>query len=280
MEFPQTKNALHVLKSTQIRFSICTMVTRPDQYEEMLSSFRRHGFNDAGDCEFIFIDNTASNALDAYAALNVFFRTARGQYVIFCHQDIELIEEGKLELLGRLDELERLDPMWALAGNAGGRYLGDMDDLAIRITDPHGANQNRGPFPQRVTALDENFIVAKASANLAASGDLKGFHCYGMDLAVIADVLGYNTYVIDFHLRHKSAGKVASRQSLRPGEVHFSDARSALKAKYSERFSPRWLSSPTATVLIAPRYLRNAVYNLRLLLVDTWRALRSRRRPE
>ncbi len=276
MSLAVPNDALEILSRQSIPFSICTLVTRPAEYEAMRASFARNGFDDAN-CEFLLIDNSRTNTLDAYAAINVFLRAARGRYVIICHQDIELLADGYADLLDKLEELNRLDPRWGLAGNAGGKYLSDTDDMAMRITDPHGENQRRGPLPHRVTALDENFIIVNAAANLAASGDLRGFHCYGIDMAVMADVLGYKSYVIDFHLRHKSEGKIASRQSLRPGEVHFLDAKKALKAKYSERFSPRWLSSPTATVLIAPRLLRNIRYNIRTLLTETWRSLRRPR---
>jgi hypothetical protein len=119
-----------------------------------------------------------------------------------CHQDILLLEDGRTELEQRLNDLTAHDPEWALCGNAGGV---SSTRLAIRISDPYGENQF-SPFPARVTALDENFIVIRRQANLALSHDLSGFHFYGADLCMIADFLGRSAYVIDFHLRHKSAG--------------------------------------------------------------------------
>lgn len=267
------ENALEVLKERTIPFSICTMVTRPTEYEEMRESFVRYGF-DESNSEFIFIDNSEANQADAFAAINIFLRAARGRFVIICHQDVELIADGLPELSARLEALEAHDPNWALAGNAGGKYQVSVDDIAMRISDPYGSDQSRGPFPQRVSALDENFIVVKASANLAASGDLAGFHCYGMDLAIIADVLGYTSYVIDFHLYHKSAGKVADRQSLRAGELHYEDVKRTVRAKYRERFAPRWVSSPTTEIFIWPKLARCAGYNLRTLLVQSLRPLK------
>jgi hypothetical protein len=267
----KTKNAAELLAQRTIDFSICTMVTNREQYEEMLSSFARNGFH-APNCEYLHVDNSRQNQLDGYAAMNVFLRAARGRYVIICHQDVVLMEDGYAELSARLAELERIDTRWGLAGNAGGKYLAGMDDLARSITDPHGVNQRFGPLPHRVTALDENFLVVKANANLAASSDLAGFHCYAMDLAIIADVLGFRSYVIDFHLHHKSAGKVADRRSLRPGEVHYENARAALKSKYAERFAPRWVSSPTTEVLLWPRLGLHAGYNIRTLASECWRA--------
>lgn len=265
------KDAADIVAQRTVDFSICTMVTNREQYEEMRASFARNGFG-ASACEFLYIDNSIQNQVDGYAAVNIFLRAARGRYIIICHQDVVLLEDGCAELSQRLSELEQVDPRWGLAGNAGGKYLGGMDDIAKRITDPHGSNQHRGPFPHRVTALDENFLVVKASANLATSSDLAGFHCYGMDLAIIADVLGFRSYVIDFHLLHKSAGNVRDRRSLRPGEIQYDDARAALKAKYAERFAPRWVSSPTTTVLLYPRMGLLAGYNFRILVSEYWKA--------
>ena len=56
-----------------------------------------------------------------------------------------------------------------------------------------------GELPAKVHTLDENFIVVRRAANLSLSHDLDGFHLYGTDLCLIADVLGGNRYVIDFH---------------------------------------------------------------------------------
>ena len=44
------------------------------------------------------------------------------------------------------------------------------------------------------------------TANLAISNNIGGFHLYGSDLCIIADILGYSSYVINFHVYHKSGG--------------------------------------------------------------------------
>jgi NaMN:DMB phosphoribosyltransferase len=50
--------------------------------------------------------------------------------------------------------------------------------------------------------------LIKKQANLAVSSDLRGFHFYGADICLIASILGYNAYVIDFHLYHESTGNM------------------------------------------------------------------------
>ncbi len=141
-----------------------------------------------------------------------------------------------IELEARLDELEALDPLWAVAGNAGGIAPGR---LAIRITDPHGANRRVGTLPAKVMSLDENFMVVKQSARLSFSRDLTGFHFYGADLCLVADVLGYSTYVIDFHLEHLSGGMK---------DASFAVMERAFCAKWGRAFRPRFMQTTCSLI--------------------------------
>jgi hypothetical protein len=218
-----------------IRYSICTIVTRPAEYSEMVESFRSHGFREP-ECEFLYLDNTQGNAFDAYSGNNLFLNVALGEFIVLCHQDILLIGDGRAELDEALANLARLDPNWAACGNSGG---GRPGRLTVRITDPHGTDLQIGTFPAKVRSLDENFIVVKRSANLAFSNDLKGFHLYGTDICIIADILGGSCYVIDFHLRHKSAGVV---------DDSFLKIRERLLQKYGIAFRSRWIQT-TCTIL-------------------------------
>lgn len=208
-------------------YSVCTLVTKERDYAEMRSSFQAGGF-DAGAVEYLYIDNCSGNRFDAYQAVNTFLLRAKGRHIILCHQDIVLMEDGRDRLDRIIAELDRLDPAWALFGNAGSTLA---DTEALRISHPHQDDASvGGPFPVRVNSLDENFIVVKRSANLAVSHDLSGFHFYGLDLCVIADILGRNAYVVDFHLRHKSGGTLDA--------VYF-DARTSVTNKYKRAFRDR-----------------------------------------
>jgi hypothetical protein len=182
-------------------FSICTLVTRPAEYAAMRASFAAGGFDETC-CEYLDIDNSAGNRLDAYAGLRAMIAAAQGETLILCHQDVRLIADGAAVLRARL---AALPADWAVAGNAGvtaeGRY-------AIRISDPHGEDQHRGPLPARVVSLDENFLVLKRAAGLLPSAALRGFHLYGTDLCLHARLAGRSAWVLDFHLRHLSPGRV------------------------------------------------------------------------
>jgi hypothetical protein len=184
-----------------IKFSICTLVTNHEEYSQMAASFLRQGFTES-DCEFLYIDNSQNNTADAFSGYNLLLQAARGAYIILCHQDILLDHDGRQILEERTAELDKLDPSWGLLGNAGGVAPGI---IIYRLTDPDGSH-NTGAFPGRVESLDEHFILVKREANLSLSRDLHGFHFYGTDLCQIARILGWNAWVVDFNLHHKSKG--------------------------------------------------------------------------
>jgi hypothetical protein len=217
------------------RFTIATLVNNRTHYDEMLASFEEAGF-DRETCEYLFVDNTGPTQTCAYRGLDHMLAEARGEFVILCHQDVRLVDDGRPELDVRLGQLEQLDPTWAVAGNAGGIAPGR---LAIRITDPHGTNRRVGTLPAKVFSLDENFMVVKRSARLSFSRDLTGFHFYGADLCLMADVLGHSAYVIDFHLEHLSGGiKGPSFQVME----------AAFCAKWARALRPRFLQTPCSLV--------------------------------
>lgn len=210
-------------------FSICTMVTDWPEYRQCLASYFSKGF-DLETCEFIAVDNSHGNAADAYVSCNEFLQAAQGKYVILTHQDVLLIDSNIDDLRSKLRELDARDPKWAICGNAGFTSDG-WPSLYIShpIRDLHVTGR---PHPREVVSLDENFLVIKKEANLSLSFDLSGFHHYGADLCVIADVLGWKAFVIDFHLRHLSQGTVDQR--------YFTSLR-AFEAKYRRAFRSRWI---------------------------------------
>ena len=232
-----TTNSIEIYTiKPDVKYSICTLVNNMAEYEGMLASFKNKGFIDRN-AEFLHINNIDSNQYDGYTGLNHMLNIARGAYVILCHQDILLNFDDESILDRCLSELNQQDPNWALAGNAGG----DSHARYRRITDPHGTS-SLGSFPQKVQSLDENFIIVNTLNRVALSGNLSGFHMYGTDLCVIADILGYNAYVIDFHLQHKSAGNK---------DASFYASEKSLIKKYQLAFRQRLIKSSCTKLLIS-----------------------------
>ncbi len=229
-----------------VRFTIGTLVNTRAHYDQMLDSFHRGGFT--GDTtEYLYIDNTGPDQTCAYSGLNAILNAARGSYVVLCHQDVRLFADDRETLELRLDELQSRDPMWALAGNAGGVAPGI---LALRISDPHGNDQNSGNLPSQVVSLDENFIVVKAASRVGFSADLTGFHFYGTDICLHAGLAGYTAYVIDFHLRHLSGGNKSEAFAL---------AQDRFCAKWNRVLTSRWIQTTCALVHVGGTALEQAV---------------------
>jgi len=247
-------------KGARIKYSVCTLVTKHDQYQEMLDSFRAGGFIPSNS-EFIYVDNSQSNKYDGYSATNRFLLVARGEYIILCHQDIRL-HADKVEVLDRkIEELNMLDPHWAALGNAGGMYPGC---LAIRITDPSGENVHRGILPARVASLDENFMVVRRSANLSVSCDLKGFHFYGTDLCVVAGILGRSCYVVDFHLLHIGGESQPMKSKDQVFRSDYHPSRQRFIDKYRRAFAPRWIQNTGTIIFVSGSRLLNFITNWKM----------------
>ncbi|MGH1418542.1 MAG: hypothetical protein ACRBCJ_06760 [Hyphomicrobiaceae bacterium] len=213
-----------------IAYTIGTLVNNREMYDALVASFVANGFTE-NDCEYLFIDNTGDNQTCAYRGLDAVLNSARGRHVILCHQDVILLDDNRAVLDAQLDNLTKNDPNWALAGNAGGVTPGQ---LALRITDPHGDDQHVCELPTRVMSLDENFIIVRSESRLGFSHDLSGFHFYGADICLHADVMGRTAYVIDFHLKHLSGGFK---------DQMFEDMKFLFQKKWSRAMAPRWLQT-------------------------------------
>lgn len=234
-------------------YTICTLVTNMNEYQEMLRSFSDAGFiNDR--CEFLYIDNCNKNTFDAFSGLNRFLREAKGRFIIICHQDILLIDDDIVVLDERVKEISSLDPQWAILGNSGGV---NIKHRVMHVTRGNGKREIEKLLPIKVQSVDENFIVVRNSANLALSADLCGFHLYGVDLCLIADILGFSAYVIEFNVLHKSDGNA---------DIYFYKQLDNLKNKYTKGLRDRFMSTTITRFYLSGSILRKLIYNSRIAL--------------
>ncbi|RME59601.1 hypothetical protein D6779_03850, partial [Candidatus Parcubacteria bacterium] len=210
-------------------FSVCTLVTDQLMYEQMRASFNAKGFEES-QCEFIYLDNRIRNQMSASDALNLMISRSSGKYIIACHQDIRLIDTFD-NLISKLEELDRIDPAWAVAGNAGGK---GYRETRMHITGGDGKEVCIGTFPEKVDSLDENFLVIRRDTAVGFAHNNKGFHFYGADICLNASMRGYNCYVIDFHLVHLSGGKL---------DEEFWAQKLDFERRYRRFFRTRWLTT-------------------------------------
>lgn len=232
----------------EYEFSVCTLVTDLSEYEEMKASFLGSGFT-ADICEFLYIDNSKQNTFEAFAGLNRFLREAKGKYIIMCHQDILINHHNIKDLRARMAEIEEVDSKWAILSNAGGVNLKHTIMNVIKGT---GTVLTDEYLPIKTITVDENFILVKSEANLALSVDLEGFHMYGTDICLIADMLGYNSYAIDFKLTHKSDGKADEK---------FYKLKKDLIKKYRRAYRSRFIGTTITRFYISGNWLLSFLGN-------------------
>lgn len=213
----------------ELDFSFYTLVTRFDEYQEMVSSAKSAGFKES--VEYFYFDNKNKNEYDGFNGINHALKLCEAKYLIFCHQDILFKYDTKKDLIKKIKEIEKIDTNWGVIGNAGRTKKGEP---IIKITDPHADNQTQGPFPSEVMSLDENFIVINMKNNLSCTTTLKGFHLYGLDICQNANYLGLKNYVIDFHLLHKSKGNLDVNFFKSQKEyIHLQEKRKRLEIYYT-----------------------------------------------
>ena len=99
---------LYLDYSRSFMFSVCTFVTKKNEYELMKNSFLKNGFT-INETEFLYFDNSKNSTnTDAFEGINYFLKQSKGKYIIICHQDIEVID-SKDKLLLEIDKINLLD---------------------------------------------------------------------------------------------------------------------------------------------------------------------------
>lgn len=226
-------------------FNICTITNNLNQYEQMKASFIEAGFSEER-CRYTLFDNSEVNLYDP-TVFNSVRLTTEEPYIIFCHQDILLDKgDGFDKLVQALDELDRLDPKWAVAGNAG---ITKRFEFVSKITDPnsHYYPEWRKGFPYEVQSLDENFLVIRSAAKVTCQ--LNTFYLYGHELCLDAMTKGYSCHVINFHLTHLSSGKYDH-----DGHSPFRKAVDSFRNKWNHKFIFRYYLPVYAPMMCFSRY--------------------------
>ena len=183
---------------------IFTFVNDFGLYRDMRLSFREAGFTLGRACFFPLESDSHGVRLEPYSTITALVSDVHQPFFILCHQDVRLDQGARFQDFSRaVTEVQNHDPHWAIIGNAGG-----LRSLRVvrRITDPTGGSTSFS-LPARVHSLDENFLVIRSGTHISCSPELEGFHFYATDFCLNALERGRCAYVIDFHLRHLSAGR-------------------------------------------------------------------------
>lgn len=123
-------------------------------------------------------------------------------YCILIHQDVYLPADFEHHFEKALNEINILDPNWALLGVAGGTTL-DTGCVALSYIYARGVLIDSGmPFPYPVMTLDECFLVLNLKHGLRLDESLGSHHLFGTDLCLQARERGLASYLIGVPVHH------------------------------------------------------------------------------
>jgi len=180
--------------------------------------------NQTTEFELIPVDNTEKQFKSAAEALNWGGAKAKGKYIMFVHQDVDLCTATWLEdTEAILDTL----PDLGVAGVAGMSETGKRNEERARNiiedTEDHKVWGNPIQKPERVQTLDGCLIIVPESVFDILQFDEKtcdDWHLYEVDYCLSCGRLGFYTYAIPMFIYHKSHNlksivqRVKSRGSL------------------------------------------------------------------
>ncbi len=162
--------------------------------------------NQSVEFELILIDNTKTKFKSAAAALNKGGDKARGKYLMFVHQDIDLLS---YEWLENCESILNSLKNFAIAGVAG-RSM-DVTETLTNISDgiPLKTAGTQIKIPTKVMTLDECLVVIPKQIFKKIKFDEEvcdNWHLYTVDYSLVAKTNGYDVYVIPLTLYHRSSG--------------------------------------------------------------------------
>ncbi len=194
--------AKNVLKRTMISI-ICVYNNKNILENYLLKSLK----NQTVKFEFIGIDNTKGQFKSAAEALNYGGGQAKGEYLMFVHQDVDLSSNTWLEEVKKiLDKLSNL----GIAGIAGkSEDEGEVITNIKHDNPPRLAGKIQIKKPTKVQTVDECLMIIPKSVfnKLRFDEDTcDNWHLYAVDYCLSVKRLGFDSYVMPIFVYHKSSG--------------------------------------------------------------------------
>lgn len=147
----------------------------------------------------IIVQEGFSSAAKAY---NDAIDKSVNDLIIFCHQDIILMENWFPQIGRALDYLQGVDPGWGVLGSYGktqdGRGWGHVYSSGRDIIG------QPLPRPVSIQTLDEIVLILRKSSGLRFDDGLPHFHFYGTDICLRAAAKGMKSYAISAFCIHNT----------------------------------------------------------------------------
>ena len=156
--------------------------------------------------ELILVDNTAQKYESASNALNKGAQDAKGDYLMFVHQDVSL---GSRYNLKYAEEVLAGLPDLGAAGVAGRAKNGGYSIMHHGIPPSPVPNCFGMTKPVRTQTLDECLIMVPKSVFKVIQFDEKtcdDWHLYTVDYCLSLANLGFKVYVLPMYVYHQSLG--------------------------------------------------------------------------
>lgn len=161
--------------------------------------------------ELITLDNSKGEYPSAAIALNEGAKKSSGDYLMFVHQDVELLERDFL--VNMVDVINSYKNEEVILGVAGVKdSSGTYSNIIHGVNKVSAGTQIR--IAEQMQTLDEVLLFMRKSVfeNLLFNQTLcEGWHLYGVELCLRANMVGIKPVVIPSRIYHFSAGKIDSR---------------------------------------------------------------------
>jgi hypothetical protein len=156
--------------------------------------------NQTAKYELIRVDNSGGNFKAACKALNHGGRKAKGEYLMFVHQDVVLYSRFWLE------DVEKILDNVSLLGVAGCSGMGEDGKMPGFIKDRGCLWGRPVTEPKEVQSLDECLLIVPKAVfdRFKFDETLPGWHAYGVDYCLTVREHGLKAYVIPAFIHHDS----------------------------------------------------------------------------
>lgn len=180
--------------------------------KEIAENFLKNSIKQQKNCEYelIFIDNRKQIYINASDAINVGINRAKGDIIIWCHQDITLEDN---QTFYKIEEYLHKNKECGILGVAGTKKENKRKKIVLTNM-VHGKNKtlagNKKIYePEECETLDECILAIRKevfyNCNLEKS-NIDTWHLYGTEYSIKVSQNGYKVIVFPIKCWHLSEG--------------------------------------------------------------------------
>ena len=200
--------SVYFMKKEKSRISVICVYNNKDQFENQLcKSLKQQDI----EYDLIAIDNTKHNFMSAAEALNYGSEKARGDILIYSHQDIYLKQNDALKKIAEaIAECEN----GSIIGTQGVRERSKIyySNLSCADEDIYAIKNQYPEELINVSCVDEGFFGMKKETwrKLKFNETLcDNWHLYCVEMCLHTRKLGHRVYVFPLQLHHFSMGTIS-----------------------------------------------------------------------